>query len=270
MVKGYKKFNEARKQKNRPRQRGGFNSNWEQQLVRNNKAVSIEPRGMNMVYGEKFKYILNKISKNGNKIAKELLTLPDKIDARFDQSYIDITRREDTLSFLPNGARDIPDDKRFDTNKRQQSKVYKTIKTIFGSKYTKEEVNKFVSMFKGVYNVGPDPVVDQNIKKTDEDVIGKIIDDTKNDKLIWKEGESGGNLRRYDAEIPITTHKRLVICFYHFPNTIKDETMSFITVNFYNDLGQTKDDKRMWIETYKFDQIVDFLKIFSFKYLLFK
>ena len=273
MVKGYKKFNEARRHKSKPQRRGGnFNANWEQQVARNTKAVSVEPHGMNMVYGEKFKFILDKISKKGNKIAKELLTLPNKPDARFEQSYIDITRREDTLSFLPNGARDLPEDKRFDNNKRQQAKIYKTIKTIFGSKYTKDEVTKFVSMFKGVYNVGPDPVVSQVDptvpKKTDEEVVKKIIEDTKDEKLVWKEGESGGNMRRYDATITITPKKRLVLCFYHFPNTIKEETMSFITVNFYNDLGKTQEDKRIWIQTYKFDQIIDFLQTFKYLYLL--
>lgn len=273
-LKGYKKFNEARRHKPKGRHRGGNmntipqqrfpNSSWKEDVPRfTNK---IEPRGMNMTFSERFKYILTKISKKGNKIAKELLDLPNKPEAKFEYSYLDLTGRQDTMSYLPNGARDIPEEDRYKSNKRQHSKIYKTIKTIFGSKYTKNEVTKFVSIYNEVYKQGPDKADTTKPKQSDEQLLKKIIEDTKSDKLKWKKETGAGNMARYEAKVTITEKKYLVFCFFHFDQSIKEEAMSFLTINLYNDLGKTKDDKTMWINTLQFKDITDFLPVFKQKF----
>lgn len=267
MLKKYKAFNEARRHKPKrhgPKRGGGFQQqSWKQEVPR-----FAEPRGMHMVLSDRFKYVLEKIAKKGNAIAKELLILPNKLDAKFEYSYIDLTGRGDTLSYLPNGARDTAEADRFKSPKRQHSKVYKTIKTVFGSKYTKTDVTKFVSMFKEVYEQGPDKSdYPARGKNTDEQLLKKIIEDTKSDKLKWNKEETAGNMTRYESAVKITEMKRLVFCFFHFDQAVKEESMSFLTINFYNDLGKTKDDQRRWIQTFQFDSIANnFIPAFKEKY----
>jgi len=257
MIGGYKQFNEARKS-NRPRRNKGggnhvnFNRSYAPKIV--------EPRGMNMVFSERFNYVLNKIAKKGNKIAIELLTLPGNPDRKFEYSYIDLTGREDDLSYLPNGARDIKEDDRFKTNKRQRSKVYKTIKTIFGSKYTKNEVAKFVSFFKEVYKVGPDKK-DMEPKQLEDEAIKKIITDTKNRKLVWKLEQNTSQFLRYEAKFTVTPKKYLLFDFFLFID--KGENFSFITLNMYNELGRTKEDKKIWLTTFQYKHVTDFIKAFK-------
>lgn len=273
-LKGYKKFNESRSHKPRRGHKGGNmntpqhqrfpNSSWKEYPPRfTNK---IEPRGMNMTFSERFKYILTEISKKGNKIAKELLELPNKPEAKFEYSYLDIAGRQDTISYLPNGARDILEEERYRSNKRQHSKIYKTIKTIFGSKYTKNEVTKFVSIYNEVYKQGPDKTDTTKSKQSDEQLLKKIIEDTKSDKLKWEKETGTGNMVRYESKVAITKKKYLAFCFFHFDRSIKDEAMSFITINLYNDSSKTKDDKTVWINTLQFKDIRDFLPVFKEKF----
>lgn len=261
-MKRYHEFNESRNHKKPRRNRGGnLNDMWQQQHGNQQKVV--EPRGMNMSFSERFKYILGKMDKKGNKIAKELVRVAKEPDAKFDQSYIDLTGRDDTLSYLPNGARDIPEEERFKSNKRQHAKIYKTIKTLFGSKFTKEEVTKFVSIYKEVYNIGPDSSLEKP-KQTNEQIIKKLTIDTKSGKIKWnREVITGGNSTRYDCIIPITEKKRLVFCLFYFGEDAKDQTLSFLTLNLYNDSSPTEEYKRKWIHTFVYKEIGDFLKEFK-------
>jgi hypothetical protein len=266
-----------RKKKHRPKRNrggGGGVDAWLQQqkttsIRQHQKGITpkteTQSRGMNMIFSERLKYVLNKIALKGNRLAKELLTLPAKPEAKFEYSYIDLTSREDTMSYLPYTGKDLPEDEKFKSNKRQHAKVYKTIKTLFGSKYTKTEVNKFVSIYKQIYNEGPGKDTDRP-KPSEEQVIKKITEDTKSDKLEWKLQGRQFDWLRYDADIKITEKKKLVFQLFIFPR-ITEETNSFLIVSMHNDLGITKEEKRKWIQTLKFGSIIEFLKVFKDKYL---
>jgi len=277
MLDKYQTFNEARRHKGKPkRHRGGggvdawLNQQKTPSIRQHQKNLvvvpktGIQPHGMNMVFSERLKYILDKIASKGNRIAKELLTLPDKPQAKFEYSYIDLTRREDTMSYLPYGGKDLPEGEKFNNNKRQHAKVYKTVKTLFASKYTKTEVNKFVSMYKQIYNEGPGQDASRP-KLTEEQIVKKIIEDTKNGKLKWELQGRQSDWLRCDAKVKITEKKSLVFQLFLFP-VIADEPKSFLTMILQNDLAIARDDKRKWLQTLKFDDIKEFIRIFKEKH----
>lgn len=272
-VKGYNKYNESRGSKGRrsttPSRNDRFNRQqhaWQDEVPKFTNRI--ETRGMNMEFAPRFKYVITKIAEKGNAIAKELLLLPNKPEAKFENSYLDLTNRFDTISYLQNAERNLSDEEKYKSNKRQQSKAYKVIKTIFGSKYTKFEVTKFVSMFKQVYEQGPEKKGDasEKPKQTVEEVIKKISEDTKSGKLKWEKQPKAGNLVKYETRIKITDKKSLVFIFFHFDNNTKEEKWSFITTNIYNELGKTDDEKRKFLQNIAYDKIGEFLKIFKDKY----
>lgn len=266
MVKGYNKFNESNRNKGGKNKGNRFQHNqkrsWMDDIphVANNK--TIEPRGMPMEFSDRFKYVLTKIADKGNAIAKELLNAPNKPDARFENSYLDL-RGPDNISFIPNSERSVND--KYASNKRQQAKVYKVIKTIFGSKYTSAEVKKFVSFYKQIYQQGPGKDVPKP-KLTDEQLAKKLAEDTKNSKIEWKFLNNRGNMSTYEYQIKLTDKKALSFNFFHFPNSHREEMMSFLTVNVRNELGLTDDDKRVWIQTLSYKDLLDFIEVFKDKY----
>lgn len=273
----YKAFNEARKHKQKQRKRGGVSRHHRQQDQQNNWKPNVprfaEVRGMPMHYSPKFKYVIEKIAGKGNLIAKEILNLQNKPDAKFEYSYLDLYKTSDSLTYLPNGAKDIPDEEKYKNNKRQVSKVYKIIKTIFGSRFTKTEVNKFVSFYKEIYEKGPDRPVEQvpfsKPKLAIEETIKKITDDTASDKLKWSHVEGAGNLNRFETRVNITKNKYLSLIFYYFNRGDKKQiNISMLIVNIFNSSAIDEKEQRKWIETYQYKDIVEFIDIFDKKYNL--
>lgn len=262
MVSKYKQFNERKSN----RSRGSRPSNIEGRAPMKkynrgeyNYGISPNPsqRGMPLDFSPRFKYIITKISNKNNKIAIDLLDSLNKPNARFEYSYLDLTNRGDTLSYLPNGERNTPEDQKYITNKRQHSKVYKVIKTIFGSKYTKTEVNKFVSMFKQTYDEGPPKKPEIKSRKTTGQLLKNIIDDTIDGKLQWSKLSDIKDVDRYKAKIKITEKKYLDFVLY----LTKNESNSFLTINFFND---NKDGE--WISTFTYKDLINFIQTFKNKY----
>jgi hypothetical protein len=269
MLKKYDSFNESRNNKKKKHgQRGqhGGTLVWDGSRVRGsydkgNVVHTAQPRGMNMDFSPRFKYILGKMDKKGNKIAKDLLSVLNKPDAKFEFSFLDLTGRADTVSYIANADRNIPDEEKYKTNRRQHSKVYKTIKTIFGSKYTKTEVTKFVSLYKQIYEEGPDDAAISRNKRSDEQLLKKIATDTKNGNLKWTEEKSDiTGMERYEAKIKITDKKSLLFIFF----ILGTKNLSFITINLYNSLYPSRSGE--WINTYQYKDLTDFLTAFKEKY----
>lgn len=256
MVQGYEKFNESRKNKGgrNNRNAGNHQNSWKNEVPR--FAPKPDIIGDVMDFSERFKYVINKIAEKNNPIAKELINLPNKPDTKFQQSYLDLTGSGDMISYLSNF--DVPDGEKYKTIKRQSSKVYKTIKNIFGSKYTSPEVKKFVSIFKQIYTQGPDKSETHAPKQTKEQLLKKIINDTKIDKLKWNKISKYGNMNKYSVKIKITDKKYLIFDFFHFD---EDEN-SLMTINMHNDVTK----KSTWVNTLPFQDLSDFLKVFKEKY----
>jgi hypothetical protein len=266
MLQKYNIFNESKKNRNR---RSGIVKNskgilvWDGSRVRGNQSRDFtpQPRGMNMDFSPRFRYILGKIDKKGNKIAKDLIAFLNKPDAKFEFSYIDLTGRADTLSYIANADRNIPEEEKYKTNKRQQSKVYKIIKTIFGSKYTKTEVNKFVSIYKQVYEEGPDEAAISKSKRPDEQLVKKIANDTRNGTLKWNKVVSDIiNMDRFEATIKVTERKCIWFIFF----ILNEKKLSFVTINLFDKQFPGKSGE--WIQTYQYKELGDFIKAFKEKY----
>jgi len=264
MVKGYNKFNESRG--NKAKKGARFQKDQRRNWLEETKPMLVkttEPRGMPMEYSERFKYIITKIADKGNVIAKELLAAANKPSARFENSFLDL-KGDDNISFIANGDRNVPD--KYRSNKRQQAKIYKVIKTIFGSKFTSPEVKKFVSFYKQVYQQGPSKTDTSRPKLSNEELVKKLISDTKSNKIKWQLFSSQGNISRYDFTIKMTEKKKLIFNFFHFFSSKKDEMMSFISISILNELGKTENDKKNWIQTLEHKDLIEFIDVFKEKY----
>jgi len=268
-MKDYNAFNESRRHKNRqkPQRNRGGNLNTMRQNNQQTPRLAV-PRGMPMVISPRLKYILTKIDKKGNKIAKDLLSITDKLDARFENSYLEITKKPDSLSYLPNGARDIPEADRFTSNKRQVSQIYKVVKNIFSGKYTKNEVTKFVSFYKEAWNQGPprESKGEDKAKLTEEETIKKVIEDTKSDKLKWAKEAETKQWDKWEAIYKITDNKNLEFEFYFFKNGVKEEAWTFLSLHLINKNTQVLEDKNKHLNTFKFELLLDFIKLMKDKY----
>lgn len=260
-------MNESRNN-NRQKARANRNQNKNQQQNRNQanrfnaRYVNPVSTGLIMYASERFKYILSKMSESGNKIAKDFLLLLDNKEKKFEMSYIDLTSKEDSLSYLTPGASgELKDEDKYKSNKRQYSKIYKLIKTIFGNKFTKEEVKKFVSVYKSVYNKGPEKKKEPG---SDENILKKIVDDTKNDKLKWSLRTKANNWVCYEAGKKYTEYKGVVFSLYIFdPHLFVN---SFLSMNFINNKEKDPDKKSVHIKTFNYGDIIEFIKDFSKKY----
>jgi hypothetical protein len=262
-IKHYNSFNEARTIRNKGgnNRRGLFqhDSSWKDSSY----SVVADKTGLPMNFSERFKYILNKIALKNNAIAKELIELPNKPEALFIYSYIDI-ENEDSVSYLNSSDKNIPEDDRYNSTKRQRSKIYKVIKTIFGSKYTKVDVNKFVSMYKTIFKQGPDKADTPRESQTDKQLIDKLIRDTKNNKLSWIKESSITDMTRYNASYVLTDKKRINFEFLRFFN--KHERASMIIIVLINDQCKGASSNRTHINTLMYEDIKDFLSMFIEKY----
>lgn len=256
-------INEARNsRKNKRAGRGDRFQNKQEQNQRFNQKFVLPSTKMKMVVSERFKYILNKMAESGNIVAKELLKSIDQKLESYETSYIDITPREDTLSYLPSGGKHLDDAEKFKSNKRQHSKIYKIIKTIFFNKFTKNDVQKFVSLYKSIYNKGPEK---ENLPPlTTDQMVEKLIKDTKNDKLIWKNTMYANGWVKYESKHEITDKKRLVFNFYIFND--KQESLTFLTAEMHNDLGQNKNERIKFIKNYNFTEVDELKKEIVKKY----
>jgi hypothetical protein len=263
-IKRYNSFNEARTIRNKGgnNKRGLFqhDSSWKDTMPH---SVNTDKTGLRMNFSERFEYILNKIALKNNAIAKELIELPTKTEALFMYSYIEI-ENEDSVSYLNFTDKNIPEDDRYKTTKRQRSKLYKVIKTIFGSKYTKVDVNKFVSMYRTVYKQGPDKADMPKESQTNEQLVDKIIRDTKSNKINWIKEASITDMDNYKASYKLTDKKHINFEFLRFFN--KYEKASMIIIVLTNEQNKGKSSNRTHLNTLMYEDIKEFLSMFSEKY----
>jgi len=261
-MKKYREFNESKKHR---QSRNKYNFNNFPINAQPNEVKMIE-RGMPMDFSNKFNYILSKMVQKNNGIAKELINLPNDITRKFEYSYIDLARNNDTLSYLANGDRNIPEDDRYSSIKRQNSKIHKVIKAIFGNKYTKNEIAKFVSIYKEIYAAGPDESLKIKSKQSNSDISLKLIKDTKDNKLLWDKIYSNAQLNKYESTIKITEKKYLKFEFFNF-FLAEYEKNSFITIHLikdFSDKGNNKNNSE-WITTLQYDDIKNFVEQFVSK-----
>lgn len=260
MLEKYNKFNESRRNKGR-RSTPFVNSRQRENNI-NQTIRIIETRGMPLELSSRFKFIINIIADKGNAIAKDILKNLNNPNVKFEYSYLDLTGRADTISYLPNGERNLPEQERYKSNKRQNSKVYKVIKTIFGSKYTKTDVTKFVSMFKQVFESGKSNRKQENIVSKEIDqkkLLEKLITDTKNDKIKWVIIKETGNYFKYEFKIKITEKKHILIWYFYFPlDNIKD----LIILN----MKTSSNNEAQWLLTIVLDDN-EFNNVFKEKYI---
>lgn len=239
----YKKFNESK----RNRGSSKFDRN---RINRDQNRMTpkiVDARGMEMEFSPRFKYIIEKISKMGNAISKDFLSILNSSN-KYDRSYIDLTNKNDTASYLPNSARDIKEDERYKTNKRQHVKIYKLVKLIFGSKYTKTDVTKFVSLYKSIFEKGPENTIYDEDKK----FINSIIEDTKTYKLKWEKRDSQYILS-FDSIVKITPNKTLELSIYIPKNSI---STSIFTVN----MSIKNNPQKIWIKTLNYNKIIELIE----------
>lgn len=269
MLEKYDKFNESRRNKGRR----SSPVNTHRQRIANAASVTnrvVEPRGMPLDLSTRFKYIITIIADKGNAIAKDMLKNLNNPNVKFEYSYLDLTGRADTISYLPNGERNLPEEERYKSNKRQHSKVYKVVKTIFGSKYTKTDVGKFVSMFKQVFETGKsnnkESVRVSGIDK--KQLLEKLTQDTKNDKIKWIRSVNSQTYNKFEFKIKATEKKSFVFHFYYYFNYSNN---SMITLSMYTDnsylTGIDRGGKVEWILTIPFPDVKEFSELFKEKYL---
>lgn len=254
----YKNFNESRKNRNRRKNK---------QITRNYNAINkyqpysaVDSKKMDMIFSDRFKYVVEKISMKGNAIAKDLLSLPNSAN-KYSYSYLDLTDRYDTISYLSSDKNLSEGEDKFKTNKRQHSKVYKVIKTILGNKFTKNEVSKFVTFYKQVYEQGPDKKFNREI-----DIVNKITEDTKKNIINWKEEKRNSSiLKVFKSEIVVTLNKYILLELYLFKGDDKKNT--FLSINFCNNNALLDKDKKKWYKTFRYENLFNFLEAFKDKYL---
>lgn len=262
-LRGYKQFNESRHNRNKGGKKTSpkFGSNVNTPLP---SSITANKTGMPMAYSERFKYIINKIANKNNAIAKELLLLPSKSGETFYYSYLDLEGAE-SLSYLYYTDKGISEEDKYKSPKRQRSKVYKVIKSIFGGRFTKTDVTKFVSMYKTIYTQGPDKADLVKSGQSDKQLIDKIVKDTKNGKLKWiKNHDIPHNMINYSASTKITDKKEIKFTFYRFVE--RHEPNTTMTIYLINDMFRIDSEKRKWIKTLKFDELSEFFKVFVEKY----
>lgn len=273
-IRGYEQFNEARRPRNKggkPKSRtfGGNSNGFNNRLGRNlhtelPSSIISNKIGMPMAYSERFEYIINKIAAKNNVIAKELLKLPALSGETFQYSYLDLESAE-SISYLYYTDKGISENDKYKSAKRQRSKVYKIVKSIFGSRFTKTDVTKFVSLYKTVYMQGPDKSDIPKIELSNEQIAEKLYNDTKKDKLKWdKIHDIPYNMTKYSAFVKITEHKGILFDFLRFVD--KHEGNSLITVNLINKMGKTEAEKRIWLKTIDFKDMTEFFNLFIEKY----
>lgn len=271
-VNGFEQFNEARRNRNKggKNQRRsvastGFGSHLAHDFRTNPMSISVSSNkiGMPMAYSERFKYIINKIASKNNVIAKELLRLPSLTGETFQYSYLDIMSAE-SVSYLYYTDRGVLVDDKYKSPKRQSSKIYKIIKSIFGSRFTKTDVTKFVSLYKAIYTQGPDKKDFPNTELSNEQISNKLIIDTINDKLKWVKQHNATDMTKYYAYVKITENKGIAFELLRFYG--RYEGNSTIIVALMNKLGKNDEEKRKWVKTIKFNELTEFFKKFVEKY----
>jgi len=256
-------IDESRRRSSKNKRSKNFNDQWQEKDQYINHRFVLPSNKMKLVVSDRLKYILTKMSETGNIISNDFLKLLEQKLESYEMSYIDITPKEDTFSYLPSSGKNLPDSDKFKNNKRQHSKIYKIIKTIFGNRFTKNEVQKFVSIYKSIYNKGPQK---ENLSPmTIDQMVEKLITDTKNDKLKWDKISNASNWIKYESRHKITNNKYLVFVYYIF-NNIKDKKLTFLTANIYNDLGQNKEDKNKFIRNFRYEEIKDLTEEIIKKY----
>lgn len=251
-------INESRRNKKRSRNQ----QRTEQRQQFNKKYVlpPLHPMGMPMVVSDRLEYILTKMSETGNKIAKELLSLIENKDKLHQISYIDITRKDDSFTYLPNGGKDLPEDQKFTSNKRQTSKIYKMIKMIFYNKYTKNEITKFVSIFKSIYHKGPEKK-DSPLPLSDEQIVKKLLSDTETNKIKWTKISEASNWIKYEFVKKITDTKSLVFDYYIFIWR-GYENMSFISIS----IKIVNELQEIFIKSIRYENIIELNRLMIEKY----
>lgn len=257
-MRNYKQhINESRRQRKNNRHQKA-----EQENQFNKKFVlpHLHPMGMPMVVSDRLDYILKKMSESGNKIAKDILSLTSNKEKLHQISYIDITRKDDSFSFLPNGGKDLPEEQKFVSDKRQHGKIYKTVKVIFFNKYTKNEIQKFISVFKSIYHKGPEKK-NNSSPLSDEELVKKLVSDTSADKIKWISSMEASNWIKFEFTKPVTNTKMIVFDYYIF--TWRGyENMTFMSIGM-KIKDQTKDS---FIKSIKYDKLSELTRLMIEKY----
>jgi len=247
----------------RKKNKGGRRCYQNQQQQNFIARTTLPENKMSLIVSNRLIYILTKMSEEGNKIAKDFLNLLYSDEKRFTMSYFDITQKIDSLSYMSSSGYNVPESEKFSSNKRQFVQVYKVIKTIFGSKYTKNEVQKFISMFRSVYKKGPDR--NDMPPPSVEKIIQKLLKDTKSGAMKWtvsKDLVENDKMVRYQTRSESTPNKGIVFDIYIFKKK-ENCNLSFLTIHFYNktekthihtcDIGKIRDLVDYIIDKHKID-----------------
>jgi len=253
MIDKFIQFNESRRSKKRrfhgiERNYNRYNRSLEESSPENGMKLDVSPR---------FKAVVEKMVGIGGLIAKNLLEEINKKERLFKISYIDISRNLDMLTYLPLSEKNSGTDP-YKNPKRIGSKIYKVIRMLFENSVTKEEIQKFVSVFKKVCSSDPErpspkPKTEvsgvKEDKKTNNEIIFKLIEDTIENKIKWETVQNTDNLESYRTIVNITNNKKLEIDVFIMKKNIDLSSLSiFYIINKNNN----------FIKSIKFSEIKEF------------
>lgn len=246
MINNYLKFNEGRSMKNRSNR--GKNQKYQDNFNKYKSMNNASNVDVEFFISPRFEYLINKMSEIGNPISKEIIkAYKDK--RKLNISYLDISRNIDNITYLTKeiiNQENFRESESYKTNKRSTSKIYKVIRLLFGNKFTKNEITKFASVYKSVYSKGPDKSRTKEEERkplTSSEVINKLIDDTKNNKLNWENLYASSVLNKKRCILKLTSDKNLIIDFYF----LDDQKNRFISFNI-----SKKDEELIFLKSINF------------------
>ena len=234
MINNYSMFNESKSMKNRGNR--GRNQKYQDSFNKKYAAGKISSQDFDVVLhlSPRLEYAVNKMAEIGNPVSKEILKALK--DGRTSEiSFLDMSRNVDNISYLTKeviNRNDFNENEAYRSSRRTSSKIYKAMRLLFGNKFTKNEISKFVSVYKSVYSKGPDKNLIKNDKESKNipinETIQKIIDDTKKGKLKWRDiPMNTSTIKKKRCIIPITKMKYMEIDFYIMFDNPQNNFMSF-------------------------------------------
>lgn len=248
-MKDFKQYNESRRSKKRRFQGIERQYNRYKNIIDSTPSERTENGGMPLEVSPRFIAAVRKMSEVGGSIVKKLLDEIENKNNLYNISYIDLSRNLDMLTYLPLSEKDSKIDP-YKNQKRIGSKIYKVIRMIFGNEVTKNEIQKFVSVFKNVCSCVPTTrpkTKTENRKQTDKEIVDTLIKNTVENKISWKNNQKTENLESYVAVYEITDNKELEFNLYIFP---KEEHISNMAISYR--VNTTKILKRDFIKNINF------------------
>lgn len=145
----------------------------------------IDDNLVDFVYSKDFGEIIRKIK--NNKISKSIILSYDNLKSPI--SYIDSTKDDDIISYLPgNISKDTTDSESWSHNRRQTTRIGRMVKKIFGEEFTETEIEDFVNKYKSI----------QRENKTFFKIVkGEDIRKYYSEKNVVSDGELGNSCMRY-------------------------------------------------------------------------